>query len=61
MNGSLASHIAGVLAGPIFAGRTSALRCSGSFEGPLDYAIAVPIEDEAALLTTSICGVVLAS
>ena len=50
MNGSLASHIAEVLAGPIFAGRTSALRCSGGFEGLLDYAVAVPVKDEAALL-----------
>lgn len=50
MNGSLASLIAEVLSGPIFAGRTSALRCSGSFEGLLDYAVAVPVKDEAALL-----------
>ena len=50
MNGSLASHIAEVLAGPIFAGRTSALWCGGSFAGPLDYAVAVPVKDEAALL-----------
>lgn len=50
MNGSLATHIAEVLIGPIFTGRTSALRCSGGFEGPVDYAVAVPVKDEAALL-----------
>lgn len=50
MSGSLAAHIAEVLAGPIFAGRTSALRCSEGFEGPLDYVVAVPVKDEAALL-----------
>ena len=54
MNGSLASLIAEVLAGPIFAGRTSALRCSGGFEGLLDYAVAMPVKDEAALLPRAV-------
>lgn len=50
MKGSLASNIAEVLAGPIFAGRTSALQSCRGLGGPLDYAVAVPVKDEAALL-----------
>ncbi|UVI39663.1 glycosyltransferase [Qipengyuania spongiae] len=50
MNSSLASQIAEVLTGPTFAGRTSALRHSGTIEGPLDYTVAVPVRNEEALL-----------
>jgi len=50
MNACLAEQVANVLADPIFASRISAVRCSGSLQGPLDYAIAVPVRDEEALL-----------
>lgn len=60
MNGSLASHITEVLAGPRFAGRTSALRCSGGFEGPVDYAVAVPVKDEAELLPRALYALLAA-
>ena len=60
MNGSLVSYITEVLTGSIFAGQTSGLRACGGFGGTLDYAVAVPVKDEALLLPRAIDALVAA-